>query len=246
MKNLIKKQIKKIFYRTKFRYLTTKYFFDKPMTLYHPLPWMGINHAKRAKGTKIRFDLINRILDDNKGSVFDFGCAEGFFSISLAEKGYNVLSLEAKKDRYEIVKLVSKILGLNNISFLNMKVDENTIKHFPVFNYTLCLAVWHHWVRYFGFENAENILITLWSKTTKYMFFETGLSELPKEYGMPKIEGDYDKWLVNYLESILPNSEISVIGQAPAFPPEQFASMKTKHDDESFLRNIYCIKKINI
>lgn len=241
MKNLIKR----IFYKIKFRYLTTKYFFDKPMTLYHPLPWMGIHNAKRAKGTKLRFDLINRVLNDNKGSVFDFGCAEGFFSISLAEKGYNVLALEAGSHRYHIAKLVSEILCIKNISFMNVKVDKEKIKYFPVFQYTLCLAVWHHWVRYFGFNNAEKMLIILWGKTTKYMFFETGLSELPKEYGMPKIEGDYDEWLVNYLKTILSDSDISVIGQAPAFPPKQFESTKTKHDDESFLRNIYCIEKIN-
>lgn len=244
MITLMKKGINKIFHRLKFRYLTTKYFFDQPITLYHPLPWMGLYEAKRGKGSQIRLDLINKVLNNQIGSVFDFGSAEGFFSISLAEKGYNVLALEAKRDRYEIVKLVSKILALKNISFMNMKVDEKNIINFPIFNYTLCLAVWHHWVRYFGFDNAEKILVVLWEKTTKYMFFETGLAELPEDIGMPELKGDPDDWLLKYLNNTLLNSKISIIGQAPSFPPEQFKSNKTKYDDESYLRNIYCIEKI--
>lgn len=245
MKKLVKKKIKKIICKVKFRYLTTRYFLDKPKTLYHPLPWMGLNEAKRGKGSEIRLELINKELKGSLGSIFDFGCAEGYFSISLAKNGHNVLSLEAKKDRYEICKLVSEMVGLKNISFLNLKVDEKNIRYFPTFDFTLCLAVWHHWVKYFGFDNAEKMLKTLWGKTNEYMFFETGLAELPEDFGIPKIEGDPDKWLINYLQNILGNSKISIIGKAPAFPPEQFNSDKTKFDDESYLRNIYCIERVD-
>lgn len=245
MKALIKKTINRLINKLKFRYLTTRYFLDKPKTLYHPLPWIGLNKAKRGKGSKVRLELINKVLNGSVGSVFDFGCAEGYFSISLAKDGHNVLALETKKDRYEIAKLVSDIVGLKNISFLNMKVDEKKIKYFPISDFTLCLAVWHHWVKYFGFDNAEKMLKTLWEKTNKYMFFETGLEELPESFGMPKIKGDADEWLINYLKNTLGNSKISVIGKAPAFPPEQFTSKSTKYDDESYVRNIYCISRIN-
>lgn len=241
---LIKKRIKNIFNRIKFRYLTTKYFFDKPKTLYHPLPWMGLKKSKRGKGSQIRLDFILDKIGDDRGSVFDFGSAEGFFAISLAEKGFYVLGLEAKKDRYEISKLVAEMIGLKNISFVNMKVDEKNLPAFPSFDFTICLAVWHHWVRYFGFESADKMLKTLWNKTGKYMFYETGLAELPDEFGMPKIKGDNDVWLLKYLNDTLSNSKISIIGLAPAFSPEQFKSKKTKYDNESFKRNIYCIEKV--
>ena len=48
------------------------------------------------------------------------------------------------------------------------------------------------------------------------------------------------------MQNIFGNSKISIIGKAPAFPPEQFNSDKTKYDDESYMRNIYCIERINV
>jgi len=246
MKYIIKKQINRMWNYYRFRKITTRYLFDKPRTLYHPLPWMGLMEAKRGNGSPIRLNYVINKISHIKGSVFDFGSAEGYFSISLAEKGFHVLGLEASKSRYDISKLVAEILDIKNVSFLNIKVDEKILINFPSFDYTICFAVWHHWVRYFGFNSAEKMLKILWDKTTKFMFFETGLEELPDEYGMPKIEGNNDEWLINYLKKTLPNSKVIILGQAPAFPPEQFKSNKTKYDDESFLRNIYCIEKSNI
>ncbi len=240
----IKSILRNIFIRIHFRWLTTKYFIGKPQVLYHPLPWLGLEKAKRGKGSQKRLDLILNEMGDENGSVFDFGCAEGFFSISLAKKGFLVTGLEQKRDRFKIAQLASDMLGVKNVSYFNLKVDETYVSCFPSFDFILCLAVWHHWVRFFGFDCANRMLKILWQKTNKIMFFETGLSELPESFNMPEISGDPDVWLHEFLEELLPDSAVNVIGEAPSFPPDQFRSTTTKFDSISYKRKIYKIERI--
>ncbi|MCK5020894.1 MAG: methyltransferase domain-containing protein [Candidatus Peribacteraceae bacterium] len=245
MTSYIKEKVRSLLNKIYFRWLTTRYFIGKPQVLYHPLPWLGLEKAKRGKGCQARLDFILNEIGAITGSVLDFGCAEGFFSISLAQKGFLVTGLEQKKDRVRIAQLASDMVGVENLCFLNLKVNEVNISNFPRFDFTLCLAVWHHWVRFFGFDSAKKMLKILWQKTNCIMFFETGLSELPDSFNMPEICGDPDKWLHKLLEELLPDSAVEVLGEAASFPPEQFTSKDTKFDSNSYKRKIYKIERIS-
>ena len=97
MKVSLKKKLEVIRLKLRLRWLTTKYFVDKPSLFYQPLPWCGIETAKRDNGSRQRLRQILRELDDAKGSVLDIGSSVGFFSIALAKQGYFVTGIESGK-----------------------------------------------------------------------------------------------------------------------------------------------------
>jgi len=169
------------------RWLTTKYLVDKPKLLYQPLPWCGIETAKRDNGCRQRLEMILRGMGEAKGSVLDVGSAVGFFSISLAERGCYVTGIEVNRRKFEIAQCVAAIAKVQPVSFVNLKLTAETINLLPTYDFTLCLSIWHHWVRYFGFDEAMLILESLWDRTKDRMFFETGLDELPAYFNMPEV-----------------------------------------------------------
>jgi hypothetical protein len=243
MKYGIKSKLEKLSQKFRLRWYTTRFFFDKPKVQYQPLPWCGIEMAKRDTGSRQRLKLIKSELGNETSNILDVGSSVGFFSISLAENGSFVTGLEMGKDKLKIAQCAAEMAGVTTVSFVNMKVTTETVQLLPTFNVTLCLSIWHHWVRYFGLENANVILNSLWEKTTTCLFFDTGLTELPEYFNFPELVQDPEKWLVANLQAVCPGGEIKNLGQSYAFPAEQFLSNGTKQESSTITRNLYCIKR---
>jgi len=243
MKLGVKNELTKIFQRLRMRWLTTSYLFDKPSVLYQPLPWCGIETAKRDFGSYQRLRLIENELDGIKASVLDVGSSVGFFSISLAERGYFVTGLEMGKNKLEISQCAAAIAGVKTVSFVNIEVTIESALLLPTYDVVLCLSVWHHWVLFYWFDEAMSILQSLWSRTKNCMFFDTGLEELPSYFNLPKIDTDPVEWLTLNLQSICQDSTVKILGVSNAFPSEQFYSKDTKKESATATRNLFCIKR---
>lgn len=224
------------------RLLTTRYFFSKRETLYHPVTIdSGEVRAKREQGTYERVDLIESILGQEPSSVLDIGSAEGYFSMALAKKGNFVVAIEGKKQRAMIGQITARMHAINNVSFYNFNLDIDVAKTLPSFDNVLCLAVWHHWIRLQDLNYANELLKIIWSKTNKRMFFETGLTELPAEFNL---EGRDETWLLANIKSVLGNVKLTKLAETSSFSSEQFLESGTKHDSEIFKRKLYLIERV--
>jgi hypothetical protein len=222
----------------KFRSLTTRYFFDRPTVKYHPLPFAGISDSKRAEGSITRMQKIQEFLQERKitdGFAMDCGCNVGYFSISLAQAGFNVFGIEEDARSLSIAYSAAQLAnGL--FSPLCMRITPNTARYLPEADVTLCLSIWHHWVKAYGIEETTDLLKTLFQKTHKVMFFDTGEHEMPENYNLPFQNKNPKDWLETYFKEALSASEVVWLGQHKAFAPGA-------KKDEFVMRSLFAVVK---
>lgn len=243
--SIIKNKIKKTIYFIQIRLELSRFFVTKKRTTYHPLPWIGLS-GKRNSGAKIRLEMVLENVSHNPSSFLDIGCAEGYYAISLADKGHFVVGVDGENRRLVVANAIKHISEIMNVGFVNLLLTRSNVESLPRAQYVLCFSIWHHWVKYLGFDDATQILASLWGRTDDVLFFETGLSELTSEFNAPIVkESDQVAYLEEYLLQTCENSSVSLIGFAPAFSGQQFRSSQEKNDSEGgYQRPVFKIQRI--
>lgn len=193
-----------------------------PVMDYQPLPWLQIKKARRESGVYSRWHAIETQLNKlTINSAIDIGANVGYFSISLADRGANVISIESEPKYFRIMQYAVKKLNYENkIGLLQYKVTPTTVHILPCVDCVIFLAVWHHIVHEHGPEIGINMLQQIWAKTNKILFFETGETEMPAEYNLPEMKPNAEIFLHNFLQSVCTNSEIIHLGHHDAFAPD--------------------------
>lgn len=125
-----------------------------------------------------RFQAAAAVLGDLvRPSVLDVGCHQGYFTFRFAEKGGVCLGVDI--DRAELMVARARAEGhkVRNIAFLEMTLDQGSIRGLPTSDIVVCMSLFHHWVRYYGKEGALETLALLAAKTGKAMVFDSGQPE---------------------------------------------------------------------
>jgi hypothetical protein len=120
--------------------------------------------------TDLRLHAIFRALSlfyrDNLSGLraADLGCLEGGFSLALAQRGMNVVGIEARYKNLEKTELLHQHFGLSNLEFLRDDVKNFTAGRYGTFDVVLALGILYHldrpveWLRQVS-EATEAILI---------------------------------------------------------------------------------------
>ncbi len=173
--------------------------------IYHPLLVPGFTDIKAKRPCKDRLRLIINDMEDIPAKVNDIGCQIGFFSFSLAERGYSVTGYDMNKQNILICRMLNE---LNNCptkpAFKNTAFMPETIDAFSSADYTLCLAVFHHIIYYHGLSVAQKLIAVLRNKTRKRLYFEIGQSNEPVEpwaKHLPDMGPDPLVWITDFLRS---------------------------------------------
>lgn len=191
-----------------------------PRLPYQPLPILGMADSKRSDGTFQRWAVMEeRIRNLAVGSAMDVGCQIGYFDFELASKGIPTLGVDLEDRSLRIARYAARKTGTSDLGFLHMKVSPTTVDLLPEVDLVLVLSIWHHWVRYYGLEDATSILTRLWQRSRVVMFFETGENEMPAEYGLPEMVPTPQQWIGSYLEQTCAGAEVTHLGQFKAFGP---------------------------
>jgi len=207
---------------------------------YHPMPWFGRATALRSEGTLSRFSAIERALDErqiSKGVVLDIGSHFGFFSLKLAEKGFFVYGVESVRER-----VFFSFLGAHRLKYgfspIALNIDRSNVRWLPHADITLCLSIWHHWVRHFGLDGATEILSAIVERTRRVMFFDSGEGEMGERYRLPFGEGDdAATYLESYLGRLPGVASVSRLGIHQAFSPEDAAGSR-----RTVSRTLFCVE----
>jgi hypothetical protein len=231
------------FDRLALRLATRRYgLFGSPIT-YQPLPWLGLVEGLRAKGSQQRLAAILRYLDDHalKPDVsVDVGANIGFFSLSLAERGAIAYAVEGGGLNLRIASIAERRVPKENggrFVPIGMWCDPDNMQSLPECNVSLCLSIWHHWVRYRGLTGATGMLETLLRKTSSALFFDTGENEMPATYNLPFQGADAKQWLVTYLRGLPGARAVECLGQFPAFMP------MADEETGNVIRNLFVVEK---
>lgn len=225
--------------RLRFRALTTSMLIDQPKTKYQPLPFLGINETYRAQGSISRLEAIQEHLKQHKvqsNSLIDYGCNVGFFALSLAREGMFSFGVEEDSVAIETAYTAARIA---DISFcpIRLRINSSNISMMPQTDISLCLSIWHHWVKNYGLPEATEMLRVIFQKTIGVMFFDTGENEMPASYNLPFQNEPASTWLESYFYKELGAKSVSTLGKHKAFAPGQY------QEEKQIQRTLYAVHK---
>ena len=138
------------------------------------------------------------------GALLDIGCNIGYFSFKAAEQGYLSFGVEADPIYQTTCNAIKSVHGIKNAHFLKTMIDEDFIKTMPRYDAIINLSVFHHWVKAYGAETAQNMMRGLAEKCDR-MVFETGQSnEIGTKWcdKMDFMGADPEKWIKTFLKDI--------------------------------------------
>jgi hypothetical protein len=189
---------------------------DAQPAAYQPVDVLGIDVDPATRERIIgRWDAMRPvILAHHPRTALDIGAAEGFYAMRLAELGLQVIALEAKDRPARILSLALSRARIDTVGQLRMTVTPDNVSLVPSADVVLLLAVWHHWVRNFGLDRANEMLRTIWSRTGRVLVFETG-EHMPTHYGLPDFGQDPSQGVSDLLTDVCPGSEVRHLGRFP-------------------------------
>jgi SAM-dependent methyltransferase len=96
--------------------------------------------------------------------VADLGCLEGGFSLALAQRGMNMLGIEARRKNLEKAQLLKVHFETTNLEFLCDDVKNFSRERFGMFDIVLALGILYHldqpvaWLRQIA-EATSGVLV---------------------------------------------------------------------------------------
>ncbi len=108
------------------------------------------------------------------GSAMDVGCQHGWFTFKLAERGLHTIGVEGSLRAFQVAQWLTLYNQSDRASFQRLYVDAETAQHLPAVDVVVCMAIFHHWVRLQGLDDATRIMQALADRCRDRMFFETG------------------------------------------------------------------------
>jgi hypothetical protein len=191
-----------------------------PHGVYQPVASLPAGRATRGGGSESRWEAILPVVREQAvESAVDIGACEGYFSIMLGEAGIPTIALEGTPGAARTAAFAVRRSGLEDVGVLTLALTPSNVVAVPASDSTLCLSIWHHFVRYYGLDAATSMLATIWDRTHKVLFFDTGEDEMTPEYGLPKMAPDARSWLAGYLAETCPGSRVEHLGTHAAFDP---------------------------
>lgn len=189
---------------------------------YQPLPAGVAGNAYRGDSTRARWDAIKPVLAETEvQTAVDVGCNAGFFPLELSRLGVDCVGIEGEAVKFRTFAYAAEHFGSDgSISQMRMFVTPSTVSFVPASDATLVLSIWHHFVQKFGFEDASSMLTSLWERTGKVLFFETGQQEAAEQYHLPAMGDDPQAWLFQYLTSTCAGGDVRYIGEQDAMAPD--------------------------
>ncbi|MGN7613107.1 class I SAM-dependent methyltransferase [Magnetococcales bacterium HHB-1] len=121
-----------------------------------------------------RLMAINAHLPEGPISSLDIGCNIGFFTLNIAKRGGLCIGIDI--GRNEIMTAQSLVTQLNrgNATFAQMALNRSNISSLPQSDLVIFMSVYHHWVRHFGRDTADDMTQHLADKAGRFFVFETG------------------------------------------------------------------------
>lgn len=116
-----------------------------------------------------RWSFIKQNLDSQDTTLLDIGCAEGFFTAKAVDQGLLSIGIDNKTNRLE--KAQNKFGFKPMMAFMRKEMTPKNITKLPSMDVVLLLAVYHHWVRQYGPQDAKYMLKTIAEKANK-IFYE--------------------------------------------------------------------------
>lgn len=171
-------------------------------------PGSIVYQTKRTDADE-RWELISARIDPDARNAVDLGCNRGAITRRAAEMGLFAIGIDVDDVNVRTARLTTE---LPNCHYFGRELGPDDVAALPSFDVTFLLAVYHHWGRQYGWEQAETMLRTL-STSTGQLFVETpnDLNSVPTE---PIDEPVDDREAIHrYFAAVLPEADVDFVGE---------------------------------
>jgi len=149
-------------------------------------------------------------------TIVDIGACEGYFSINLAAKGFDVISIEVNNERASIINYFTNLRGLKNLEI--EKVDWRDFAWDRRFDAVIFLSTFHHQIISNGLEQFKELN----KIKAKKLFLEMATVKEAKMKGFPNLSEE------KMIKLVLDNTK--------------FSEAKLIFENPLFTRNIYLFR----
>ena len=126
-----------------------------PHGVYQPVASLPVARATRGTGSESRWEAILPVVrEQGVESAVDIGACEGYFSIMLGEAGIPTIALEGDRGNARNAMLAIRRSGLEDVGVLVLALNPGERRSRSNLGLTICLSIWHHFVRYYGLDDA--------------------------------------------------------------------------------------------
>lgn len=172
---------------------------------YQPDPFEP-NAINDPRACNARFKAVDAVLVDLKRpSVLDVGCNQGYFTFRFAEKGGICIGIDNDRAELMAARARAKVHKVRNVAFLEMTLDKECTQGLPVSDVVVCLSIFHHWVRHYGQDGAEEMLGMIAAKAGKALVFDSGQPEETSTswaQALSFMQPSGPEWIAKHLESL--------------------------------------------
>lgn len=166
---------------------------------------MSYQTSEHAIATTQNLELIILNINRKSNLVIDIGANQCALSNSLALLGFNVKAIEQQDQfiQYGIKK--AEIENIKNIEFVKDIVSEKNLHHLDGADTILLLSVHHQMVKELGLKSGNNLLIQIFKKAQKQLFFQPATIYEKHGVQMPWPENDYaaiESYFLNLFKGI--------------------------------------------
>ena len=130
---------------------------------------------------------------DRPLKVLDLGCAQGFFSLSLAGSGATVTGVDFQAENIAVCSALAEENPDLSVSFVQARIEDFVERLEPgEYDVVLGLSVFHHLVYLYGIEHVARLLTALMNDVNLGIF-EFALKEEPLYWGSAQPDDPRDQ-----------------------------------------------------
>lgn len=174
---------------------------------YQPNPFSSTQpEGQSARSCIDRFNSFSALLpSDEPLCTLDIGCNLGYFTFRMSERGGMCIGLDLGRNEISVARALAARHRVPNVAFCQYEVTADSAAALPAVDVVICLSVFHHWVRKFGFSEARRVMEVVAARATRYLVFETGQHD---ETGVAWADdlafmgGDCDAWIQMFLKDL--------------------------------------------
>lgn len=185
---------------------------------YQPVLKHGRFEGADPRSCEARWSVIEPHIPPDARTAIDLGCAQGFFCLKLAGRGFTAIGVDSVGSIIDTAWRQARLNNLKGVGFINDDVSHEFADRMPEVDVVIFFSLMHHLMYINSVEWCAELLRRLRPKVRKAMFFDMGQSNEPfHEWSalLPDMGADPGAWLVKFLAE---NgfTESKVIGHVPA------------------------------
>ena len=171
-----------------------------------PFATEAVSARGKGRPCEDRYDALSEHLPNGEPlSVLDIGCNRGYFVLRMAERGGFCIGIDSDRNEIMYARAQAEIYRIPNVVFATMIVDGKSVESLPSVDVTLCMSIFHHWVRSFGVDKAKDIMQVIACRTVRYLIFESGGCEETEAEWAPELSfmgADSTFWTRRFLTDL--------------------------------------------